>query len=75
MNSTAYPTAYTTTQRSYNERRGEYSVKKDSSIKLSKDEQRSLENNIKLGIYKSMKEEGLITDFQYAQLVAAVKKF
>lgn len=75
MNPTANPTAYTSAKRSYNERRGGCCMKKDSSIRLSKDEQKSLENNIKIGIYKAMKEEGLITDFQYAQLVDAVKKF
>ena len=50
-------------------------MKKDSSVQLSKEEQKALENTIKIGIYKAMKEEGLITDFQYTQLVTAVKKY
>ncbi len=74
MTPTANPTAYTSVQHSYNEHRGGYDMKKDSSIRLSKEEQKALENTIKIGIYKAMKEKELITDFQYAQLVTAVKK-
>lgn len=75
MNLTANPTAYISERRSYNERRGGCNMKKDSSVQLTKEEQKALENTIKIGIYKAMKEEGLITDFQYTQLVTAVKKY
>lgn len=45
-------------------------MKKDSSVHLRKAEQKALENTIKIGIYKAMKEERLITESQYVQLVA-----
>lgn len=50
-------------------------MKKDSSVQLRKVEQKALENAIKTGIYKAMKEEGLITESQYVQLVANKERF
>lgn len=43
---------------------------KDTSVQLSKAEQKALENAVKVGIYKALKEEGFITEIQLAQLVA-----
>lgn len=74
MNLTAYPTAYTSERCSYNERRGDCNMKKNSSVQLSKEEQKALENTIKIGIYKAMKKEGIITDYQYVELITKEKK-
>ena len=73
MYQTVYPTAYITNIRSYNERRGECYMNNDSSVQLNKGEMKALERAVKLGIYKAMKDDGLITDFQYAQIVASAK--
>ncbi len=67
--------AYIPNLRSYNKRRGDCNMKKDSSVQLRKVEQKALENAIKTGIYKAMKEEGLITESQYVQLVANKERF
>lgn len=73
MHQTVYPTAYTTNIRSYNERRGECYMNNDSSVQLNKGEMKALEKAVKLGIYKAMKDDGLITDIQYVQIVTSAK--
>jgi len=45
----------------------------DSSVQLNKGEMKALEKAVKLGIYKAMKDDGLITDIQYVQIVTSAK--